>query len=179
MPRHRTAPWRAKDKRSASAYALVDTTFPAQTQIDVTTGVHRHTMGVADRPAGEHRPCAIANAGKCRLTVGFLLNDVKDAVPVPGNIVRPAHARPHADESAVAGKNLHAPVAAVADVELFIGSDHKTVRQVKLAGPGLARLAPRLDELSLARKPVHPAVAVAVRNVEIAGGTRAPSRSGS
>jgi len=43
---------------------------------------------------------------------------------------------------------------------------------VELAGGGLAWLAPGVDELAVARKAVHPGVAVAIGNIEIARGAR-------
>src|SRR4029453_7213999 len=41
---------------------------------------------------------------------------------------------------------------------------------MELTGCGLARLPPGVDELAIARKPVHPGIAVAIGNVEIARG---------
>ena len=67
---------------------------------------------------------------------------------------------------------MHASIGAVADVDPPIRCDQHAVRQVELTGCGLAWLAPGVDELAVARKPVHPAVAVAIGNVEIAGGAR-------
>src|SRR5215475_8302902 len=143
-----------------------------QSQVDVTVGIHPQSVGVADLPAGEYPSVAIANADKRWRSVGLLLADVKHAILVPGDIVWPAHASPHADELSVSRENLHASVGAVAHVDLPIRCDHDAVRQVELAGCGLAWLAPGVDELAVARKAVHPGVAVAIGDVEITGGAR-------
>src|SRR5262245_44295781 len=94
-----------------------------QSQVGVTVGIYPQAVGVADLPAGDHRPIAIANADKRRRSVGLLLADVKHAILVSGNIVRPAHTSPHADELPVGRENLHASISAVADVDLAIWID--------------------------------------------------------
>src|SRR5215813_931711 len=43
---------------------------------------------------------------------------------------------------------------------------------MELTGCGLAWLTPGVDELAVARKPVHPGIAVTIGDVEIARGTR-------
>src|SRR5262245_46365676 len=139
-----------------------------QPQVDVTVGIHPQSVGMAALPAGEYPSVAIANADKRRRPVGLLFADVKHAILVPGDIVWSAHASPHADELSVSRENLHASVGAVAHVDLPIRCDQDAVRQVELAGCGLAWLAPGVDELAVARKAVHPGVAVAIGNVQIA-----------
>src|SRR5262249_21191528 len=143
-----------------------------QPQVDVTVGIHPQSVRVADLPAGKHRPVAIANADKRRRPVGLLLGYVKHAILVPGDIVRPAHASPHADELSVGRENLHASIGAVADVDLPIRSNQHAMRQMELTRCSLPWLAPGVDELAVARKAVHSGVAVAIGNVEIARGAR-------
>src|SRR5438093_7286003 len=143
-----------------------------QPQVDITVGIHPQSVGVADLPAGEHRPVAIANTDKRRRPIGLLLADVKHAVFIPGDVIWPAHASPHADELSVSRENLHASIGAVADVDLPIRSNQHAVRQVELTGCGLAWLAPGVDELAVAREAVHPGIAIAIGDVEIAGGAR-------
>src|SRR5262249_1643205 len=123
-----------------------------QPQVDVTVGIHPQSVGMADLPAGKHCPVAIANADKWRRPGALLLADVKHTIFVSGDVVRPAHARPHADELSVGGEYLHASIGAVADVDLPIRSDQHTVRQVELTRCSLAWLAPGVDELAVARK---------------------------
>src|SRR6476661_8493214 len=113
-----------------------------QTDVDVSVRIHRQSVRMARLPLREHLSVAIANADIRGRTVGFLLADVKDAILVPGNVVGAAHTGPHADEISVGGKNLHAPVAAVADIDLAVRCDHKAVRQMKVTGLSLAGLAP-------------------------------------
>src|ERR1044072_4923653 len=137
-----------------------------QPQVDVTVGIYPQSVGVADLPAGEYRPVAIANADKRRCPVGLLLADVKKAILIPGDVIWPAHASPHADELPIGRENLYTSIGAVADIDLPIRSDQHAVRQVELTGCGLAWLAPGVDELAVARKAVHPGVAVAIGNVE-------------
>src|SRR5215475_9880179 len=127
-------------------------------------------MGVTDRPAGQHCPIAIANADIRRLAVGVLLTNVKHAILVPGHVVRPTHVGPHADELSSGGEDLHAPVGTVTDVDPAVRCDQNAMRQVELTGSGLAWLAPGVDEPAVTRKPVHASVAIAIGNVNIAGG---------
>src|SRR5262249_2456390 len=133
-------------------HVLVDAMAGGQPQVNVTVGVHPQPMGMARPPARQHGAVAIANADIRWLTVGLLLTDVKHAIFVPGDVVRPTHASPHADKLPVGRENLHAPVGTVADVDFAVRVDQHTVRQVELAGSGLAWLAPGLDELAVARK---------------------------
>src|SRR5262249_58362664 len=122
-------------------YILVHAMVRGQPQIDVTVGIYPQSVGVADLPASEHSPVAIANADKRRRPVGLLLADVKHAIVVSGEVIWPAHASPHADELSVGREYLHASIGAVADVDLPIRSDQHTVRQAALTRHGLAWLA--------------------------------------
>src|SRR5262249_7918695 len=125
-----------------------------QPQVDVTVGIYPQSVGVADLPAGEHCPFAIANTDKRWRPVGLLLADVKHAILVSGDVIWPTHASPHTDELSVGRENLHAAIGAVADIDLPIRSDQHAMRQVELAGCGFARLAPGVNELAVARKAV-------------------------
>src|SRR5215470_3321144 len=102
------------------AYILVHTMVCGQPQVDVTVGIHPQSVRMTDLPARQHRPVAIANADKRRRPVGLLLADVQHAILLSGDVVRSAHASPHADEFPVGRENLHASIGAVADVDLPI-----------------------------------------------------------
>ena len=78
-------------------------------------------------------PCRIAYADIRRLVAVFLLGDGECAVVAAGDVVRAAHAGPHAEEIAVGGEYLDALVGAIGDVELAVGVDGDAVRQVEFA----------------------------------------------
>src|SRR5438876_193971 len=71
-------------------------------------------------------------------------------------------ARPRHDARAAAAGHCD-----LGDVHVAARIDSDAVRHVKLPRPA-AWLAPRLDELALGREAMHPRVAVAVGNEEIA-----------
>src|SRR5215475_3529896 len=84
-------------KQLRHTHVFVHAMVGGQPQVDVTARVHPHPMGMADRPAGQYLPVTVANAHIGWLAIGLLLADVKDAVFVPGDVVWPTHAGPHAD----------------------------------------------------------------------------------
>src|SRR6266851_7374836 len=119
--------------------------------------------------AGEHRSVRVAYADLRGLVAVFLLGNVEIAVLAARDVVRPAHAGPHAEEVALRREYLDALVRSIGHVKLAVRVDRDAVRQVELA-LGLARRAPRLDEPAVARKAVHAGVAVAVGHVDVAVG---------
>src|SRR5262249_27264047 len=74
------------------------------------------------------------------------------------------------EELAVGVEDLDAVVLAVADVDAALFVEADGVRQVELA-LALALLTPLLQQLALFRELQHPRVAVAVGDVEVAGGS--------
>src|SRR5215472_7891105 len=119
--------------------------------------------------AGEDASLRIADADISGLAVVFLLGDVEIAVLAAGDVVRPAHAGPLAEEVALRREYLDALVRPIGHIEPPGIIERDAVRQVELA-LALARRAPRLDEPAVARKTVHPRVAIAVRHVNVTVG---------
>src|SRR5258708_6880480 len=111
--------------------------------------------------AHQNRSVRIADADLRRLAVVFLLGNVVIAVLAPRDVVRPAHAGPHAEVVAVRREYLDALVRPVGDVELALRVEGDAVRQVELA-LAMARRAPRLDQPSNPVQALHAAVALAV-----------------
>ena len=67
---------------------------------------------------------------------------------------------------------MHPPVGPVADIDLAGRIHQDAVRQVEMSRFRLARLAPRGNQLTLGGKAMHPAVAVAVGDIQIPGRAR-------
>src|SRR6516162_2371095 len=103
------------------------------------------------------------------LAVVFLLGNVEIAVLAAADVVGAAHPGPLGEILAVRGEDLDALVRPVPDIELAVVIDGDRVRQVELAS-ATARLAPRFDQPSVARKAMHAGVAVAVGHIEVAIG---------
>src|SRR5262249_56341869 len=66
------------------------------------------------------------------------------------------------------GEDLGAAVLPVTDIHRAVGPDPEAVRQVELPRRLFARIAPGGDQAAVLREAMHAAVAVAVRDVEIA-----------
>src|ERR1019366_1529813 len=119
--------------------------------------------------ADEHLAVRIAYADISGFATVFLLRDIVIAVLPARDIIRAAHAGPHAEEVAVGREYLDALVRPIGHVELALGVDRDAVRQMELA-LGVARRAPRRDEPAVAREAVDAGVAVAVGHVNVAVG---------
>ena len=101
--------------------------------------------------------------------VDLALADEEVAFGVAGDVHGALDVVPELDELAVEGEELDAVVLAVADDDA-VAVDDEAVGQVEVVGLGLAGLTPGLDQLALAGEAVDAGVAVAVGDVEIAGG---------
>src|ERR1017187_5267463 len=127
--------------RSAFSYELVHAAVHRQSGVDVAARVHADAVDMAALHAGEHFSPRIADADVRGFVAVFLLGNGERAVLAARDVVRPAHAGPHAEEVAVGGKNLDALVRPVGDVELAVRIDRDAVRQVEFSWC-LARRAP-------------------------------------
>src|SRR5207302_11519950 len=87
--------------RLALSHELVDAAFRGQSGVDVAARVDADAVVMAAVEADEHISLSIADADLRRLAAVFLLGDVEIAVLAAGDVVRPAHAGPHAEEVAV------------------------------------------------------------------------------
>src|SRR5262249_4765984 len=85
------------------------------------------------------------------------------------DVVRPAHAGPHAEIVAVRREYLDALIRPVGHIELSLRIEGDAVRQVELA-LAMARATPRLDEASVPGEAVHAGAAVASGHVNVAVG---------
>src|ERR1051325_2075519 len=117
--------------------------------------------------AGEHLALAVAHADMRGAAIDLLLGDVVVAVLAAADIVGAAHAGPLPDILTLRGEDLDAPVGAVGDVELARIVEGDAVRQVKLPRP-LARRAPGGYQPAGRGETVHPGVAVAVGDIDVA-----------
>src|SRR5580700_10956096 len=160
---------RTTRRRLTFSHELVDAAFLGQSGVDVAARVDADAVVMATVEAGEHRSSSIADADLRGLAAVFLLGDVEIAILAAGDVVRPAHAGPHAEEVAIRREYLDALVGPVGDVELAVRVERDAVRQVELA-LAMARRAPRLDQPSVAGEAVHAGVAVAVGHVNVAVG---------
>src|SRR5712671_1757993 len=156
-------------RRSACSHELVHAAFLGQSGVDVAARVDADAVVMAAVEADENRSVRIADADLRGLAAVFLLGNIEIAVLAARDVVRPAHAGPHAEEVAVRREYLDALVRSIGHVELAVRVERDAVRQVELA-LAMARRAPRLDEPAVARKAVHAGVAVAVGHVNIAVG---------
>ena len=78
-------------------------------------------MRVADFPPSQYFAVFVSNADEGRFTIGLLLTYVEQAILVYGDVVRPTHACPHANELAIGREYLDTPVGSVTDINLSIG----------------------------------------------------------
>src|SRR5437764_623358 len=118
--------------RSASSYELVDAAVLGQSGVDIAMRVHADAVDVPGFHAGQHVSLSVPDANMGGSAILFLLGDVEIAVLAAGDVVRPAHAGPLAEELALRREDLDALVRSVGDVErtrIVIGD---AVRQMKL-----------------------------------------------
>src|ERR1700726_2193264 len=87
--------------RLAFSHELVAAAFRGQSSVDVAARVDADPVVMATVEAGEHRSLSIADADLRGLAAVFLLGDVEIAILAAGDVVRPAHAGPHAEEVAI------------------------------------------------------------------------------
>ena len=116
------------------------------------------------------RPSLVPDADAGGGTFQRGLGDAEAAVGGLGNVVGAGHVGPHLQEFALTGEDLYPAVLPVADVNQPLLINQQAVGQVELSRAALARLAPRRNEPPVAAEAVHPAVAVAIGDVQVAGG---------
>src|SRR5207249_7101929 len=132
-------------------------------QIDVADRVDPETVSRGRVEARQDLAVSIEDADRRPQLahVGHLLR-------VEVDVGRPMDIAPLGDELPARVEHLDAAVLPVADVDESLRVDPQAVGQVELAGLLLARRAPRREQGALRREAMHAAVAVAVRDVEIA-----------
>ena len=100
-----------------------------------------------------------------------------DAVVVDEDVAGPGQVRPHPRVFAVSGKQLDPIVLPVAHHHPSVPVHPDAVRDVELSGPTLDRPSPRVQQPTLRREPVDPAVGVTVRNEQVPFGRQRDVRA--
>jgi hypothetical protein len=111
---------------------------------------------------GEHVAALVHHADRRPL-----LADVGDVLGVEVDVRGLVDVPPLGDEPARSREDLDAAVLAVADVDVVLAIDPQAVGEVKLSGFLFPGFPPGVEQDALAREAVDPAVAVAVRDVQI------------
>src|SRR5439155_15496427 len=96
---------------------LVDAAVLGQAGVDVALRVDADAVDMAALHAGEHRSLSIAYADLRRVVAVFLLGNVEIAVLAASDVVRTAHAGPHAEKVAVGREFLDSLVRSIGHIE--------------------------------------------------------------
>src|SRR3989441_8578170 len=116
-------------------------------------------------PPGDHGP-ALVHDGDRWLQVA----DIDDLARVDVDVSGAMDVRPLREGLSGCREDLNAVVFPVADVDDPLPVYPDAVGQVELARGALARRSPGGQQPAVAREPMDPAVAVSIRDVQVAGG---------